>query len=389
MYTTCLFCNRHLGTNEAIPDFPVGRRLAFDLERGRLWVVCRHCGRWNLTPLEERWEAMEECERRFHRTPLRVASDNVGMAQLREGLQLVRIGKAQRTELAAWRYGRYALRLPWRRSRLASYARDAAVRAGKAADAFVRELPHLRLRYDVMTWIRLRANRDGVVTVVYDAEGEPVPVRVRHLESAELLRPEPGEPWTIRVRHDHGVGVLAGDSGVRTAGKLLAAINGFSGSPEEVDYAITKLEDAGDPDGFFARVAALAMRTAWGRHPVEEFALLPAPLAPVAPVAGPVMTEAERLAFYVTTRSFWGRGGIGSEPQTLLPRLPLVDRLALEMAANEDVERRAMQGELAELEAAWREAEEIAAIADGLLPSVSAEPTTDTPRPLFWRPLPA
>lgn len=42
-------------------------------------------------------------------------------------------------------------------------------------------------------------------------------------------------------------------------------------------------------------------------------------------------------------------------------------KLALEMAANEDIERRAMAGELALLEAAWREAEEIAAIADDLL----------------------
>jgi hypothetical protein len=387
MYTTCLFCNRHLGTNEAIPDFPVGRRLAFDLEKGRLWVVCRHCGRWNLTPLEERWEAMEECERRFHRTPLRVASDNVGMAQLREGLQLVRIGKAMRTELAAWRYGRYALRLPWRRSRLASQLQDGIVRVAKGADAFVRSLPRLQLRYDLMTWIRLRATPDAVVTVIYDAEGGPIPVRLRHLESAELLRPEPGEPWTIRVRHDGGVGVLSGDSGVRTAGKLLAAINGFSGSPDEVDYAITKLEDAGDPEGFFSRVAGLAMRTAWGRHPSEELALLPLP----AMVTGPDMTEAERLAFYVTTRSFWGRGGIGSEPLTFLPRLPLVDRLALEMAANEDVERRAMAGELAELEAAWREAEEIAAIADGLLPTTAADPAAAdaAPVPLFWRPLAA
>ena len=37
------------------------------------------------------------------------------------------------------------------------------------------------------------------------------------------------------------------------------------------------------------------------------------------------------------------------------------------MAANEDTERRALEGELAELEAAWREAEEIAEIADNLL----------------------
>ena len=37
------------------------------------------------------------------------------------------------------------------------------------------------------------------------------------------------------------------------------------------------------------------------------------------------------------------------------------------MALHEEAERRAMQGELAELERAWREAEEIAHIADNLL----------------------
>jgi hypothetical protein len=36
------------------------------------------------------------------------------------------------------------------------------------------------------------------------------------------------------------------------------------------------------------------------------------------------------------------------------------------MAANEDTERRALAGELVELERAWKEAEEIAAIADGM-----------------------
>jgi len=36
------------------------------------------------------------------------------------------------------------------------------------------------------------------------------------------------------------------------------------------------------------------------------------------------------------------------------------------MATHEDSERRALEGELAVLEAAWQEAEEIAAIADGM-----------------------
>ena len=41
-------------------------------------------------------------------------------------------------------------------------------------------------------------------------------------------------------------------------------------------------------------------------------------------------------------------------------------RLALEMAANEDIERQFLEGDLRALEAAWREAEEIASIADTL-----------------------
>src|SRR5687768_16190275 len=98
MYTSCLYCNGYLGTNEVIEQFPIGRRLAFDAERGRLWVVCSACGRWNLTPQEERWEAIEACERLFRATHLRVSTDNVGLAQLREGLDLIRIGKALRPE---------------------------------------------------------------------------------------------------------------------------------------------------------------------------------------------------------------------------------------------------------------------------------------------------
>ena len=105
MYRTCLFCSSDLGRNEAIEHFPVGRRLAFDAAKGRLWVVCRKCERWNLTPLEERWEAIEECERAFRATRLRVSTDQIGLARIKEGLELVRIGDPQRPEMAAWRYG--------------------------------------------------------------------------------------------------------------------------------------------------------------------------------------------------------------------------------------------------------------------------------------------
>ena len=47
--------------------------------------------------------------------------------------------------------------------------------------------------------------------------------------------------------------------------------------------------------------------------------------------------------------------------------LPVEVRIALEMALHEEEERKALAGELAELEAVWEDAERIAAISDDLL----------------------
>src|SRR3569833_1392038 len=105
MYATCLFCNKSLGTNETFESFPVGKRLAFDAAKGRLWVVCSHCERWNLTPRDERGEAIELAERLYRDTRTRVATDNIGLAKLRDGTTIIRIGSPMRPEFAAWRYG--------------------------------------------------------------------------------------------------------------------------------------------------------------------------------------------------------------------------------------------------------------------------------------------
>ena len=110
MYSTCIFCHAALEANDTIEHFPIGRRLAFDPERGRLWVICRRCRQWNLPPTEERWEAIEESERLYRDTRLRVSTDQIGLARLPSGLELVRIGRPQRPEFAAWRYGRSELR---------------------------------------------------------------------------------------------------------------------------------------------------------------------------------------------------------------------------------------------------------------------------------------
>jgi hypothetical protein len=382
MYTTCLWCNESLGRNALLPGFPVGRRFAFDARRGRLWVICPHCDRWNLTPLDERWEAIEECERQFRGTRLRYSTDQIGLAQLAEGVDLVRVGPALRPELAAWRYGRVLARIaapaasaPVRVAALvARSVLGAAERAERAAGRAARLARPMAERIvaplrdvaprgeDVQLWWRLHVNAERVAHVCAAHDGErmvPAIVRYRHLAQAELVRPnDRADPWRLDVPHDAGVLTLHGTDGLRVAGKLLAALNTRWPGGETVRTAVRKLEDAGQPDGYFQRVISLAMRTHWGRVDV--------PALPSAFVPSPVATTTEALALYITNRSFWARGGIGSESRTPLPRINPVDRLALEMAANEDVERRALEGELAELEAAWREAEEIAAIADRL-----------------------
>ncbi len=359
MYQSCLFCHADLGRNTVILTCPVGSRLAFDPERGRLWVVCPSCARWNLVPPDERWEAIEDCEGRFRGTRLRYSTANVGLGFLKDGLALIRIGPALRPEIAAWRYGGYVRRL------LPAAARDpfqrlshaVGARARGVADLAGRRLFRLRPGYDFPTWLRVHLRGGRIAAVAELDDGRTAIIRSRHLEETELIRPDPTTPWQLAFRHDDGFSVLTGDAGLRVSARVLAFLNGVGASDADVRYAVAKLEDAGNPDGYFARVLAIAMRTRWGRDP-------DAPRGTVVPALA--ASDAERVALHITKRSFWGRGGIGSEPRTSFPRLPLPDRLALEMAANEDRERRIMAGELRLLEAAWREAERIAAIADAL-----------------------
>ena len=339
MYSTCLFCHADLGRNESIDTLAIGRRIAFDAVKGRLWVVCTTCGRWNLTPLEERWEAVEQCERLFRSTRLRVATDNIGLAQPHYGFELVRIGAALRPEIAAWRYGSKLLS---RAPTVAGYAKSLGV--GGNTIMRLRTLPR---KHEVLA--RVRHERAGIV------------IRYAHLPHAEILRPDRDETWRFRVRHDHGVVMLEGLPAMKIARVLLTALNDGPAPESLVRSAVAKLDDAGHSDNYFVRVGTLALSTSWGRLPTALGGLrtLP-PLSDERPVA-------ERLIVRLTTRSFWSHGGTGSEEHILLHRVGDVDRLALEIAANDDVERKALAGELAQLREAWREAEEIAAIADHLL----------------------
>src|SRR3954471_16441660 len=198
MYSTCLFCHSDLGTNESIESFPIGRRLAFDAAQGRLWVVCRKCERWNLTPMEERWEAVEQCERLFTSTRLRVSSDNIGLSRLSEGLELVRIGKALRPEIAAWRYGDQFGRRR-RRYMIGTAAVGVAavglVVAGRMTGLLAGGGYGL---FQLLNGLQ-RAGRDRIIRARVAVPGRDRPAMLRGKDMKRIILATDGESWSLKI----------------------------------------------------------------------------------------------------------------------------------------------------------------------------------------------
>lgn len=100
----CGFCGLPLpGGPPWVPEGPF--RLAYDPLKGRLWLICPGCRRWNLAPLEERWEtlaALEEAGR--ERGRLLLTTGELSLLAVDRG-ELVRVGAAARPEWVDWRYG--------------------------------------------------------------------------------------------------------------------------------------------------------------------------------------------------------------------------------------------------------------------------------------------
>jgi len=293
VYTTCLFCHSDLSANHFLASFPVGRRLAFDPKKGRLWVICTRCGRWNLSPLEERWEAIDQGERLFRGTRLRMSTDNVGLARFRGGFELVRIGPALLPEIAGWRYGTRLIRLePEHQTERGLFLRGAHLIAKATAGALVHYAHAVGFSDDAVLRMRTFRRSRGVLLRTQDEFGHPIVVRYAHLGAAELVRPEQDAPWQLKLHHDSGVATLAESPALRVAGKMLATLNFGVASQSELNHAVAKLDEAGDPEGYFTRVASLAMRTSWGRFPD----------APTHGDGAPKGTFAERLGLNVASR---------------------------------------------------------------------------------------
>lgn len=338
MYATCLFCNKPLGNNEALETFPVGRRLAFDAAKGRLWVVCRECERWNLTPLDERWEAIEQAEKLYRDSRRRVATDNIGLANLRDGTTLVRIGEPQRPEFAAWRYGDQFGRRRRRQLLIAGggVAALSAVVAGGAAAGMA--LGGFGWMIGQLGQRIVRGDPESVVAKIRTEEAGIVHVRRRHLGESNISRGSDGS-MSLYLRFKNGSGRYEGREAERIASIILPKVNRFGGGRKAVAEAVTEIEEVGSTEAYLDRLSAAA--------PSYE------------------------RPYPIKRRSRWS--GHYDFNKYGLYSLPPQHRLALEMALHEEAERRALEGELVQLEEAWKEAEEIAAIADNLLLPESVE----------------
>ncbi len=341
MYATCLFCTRALGHNAVLEAFPVGRRLAYDAAKGRLWVVCTNCQRWNLTPLEARWEAIEQAERLFRGTRLRASTGEVGLARVAAGdatVDLVRIGRPLRPELAAWRYGD---RFGVRRRRALVRGGTAAVAGGAAVAGAVATLSAGaagvavvllfqlggvalamagvaasqgigQIRGSAARWVPdgtgqwLLVSRNALPLVRLAGAGAAdggFQLRVPYDRRAPTREPDPSD-WINRVPPHETA--LTGAPALEAARLILPLVNGDGAGARRVRDAVSVLESLGPTDATFAAAA-------------------------------------RRLPEWAARQAFGDTGA--------LAHLPAEVRLALEMAANEDRERAALEGELAALAA--------------------------------------
>jgi hypothetical protein len=365
VFSTCLHCHAPLGANDSIEHFPVGARVAFDGERGRLWAVCARCHRWNLAPIEERWEALEACEQAYRTATQRVSTDNIALARLRDGTDLVRIGRPLLPEFAAWRYG------PELRRRARRAATIVAATSGVAAVATVAKL---------VSGSALAGSGAGVALGVAAAAGQwgfAANILRRRLPEV-ALREVDGRLWGISsddmwlarlgVTADQRLRVTIRDRPLRVASAVSRVLrsryawdtsSAREPAPREVvgDEAMHLLRLAlpvAHRDGGSSREvreAVAHLESAWvGRSlPAEEVIArwLTSNVVPTAATSGPA-----------TGRPFRD--------------VPAPARLAAEMALHDDDERRALAGELGALYARWEEAERIARIADGALTRIPA-----------------
>lgn len=322
MFARCLSCYLAFPVNTTIERLPLGERIVVDPALGRLWVACAGCSRWTLQPIEERWEAIEDLEREIaDRAHLLGRTDNVALFGAGD-VEIVRVGSADRREQAWWRYGREFASRRTRAQRVA--------RRGKFVDAAIMftltGLPIWALS-NPDRWIN-RARRGhfgrhawrGVVHCLR-CGSETTSIGFRQTDSL-IVSLGPEQDTILRYA-------------CRRCGA--DADGGYELTGTTADHVLRRVLAWRNFAGADAEQVATALRV------VERRDTLPALLCSIPEKQIRIGSDARLPEL-----------GLGM-PSATLP---------LEILLNADLERRQLEMELADIEARWREEEELAAIID-------------------------
>jgi hypothetical protein len=320
----CIFCHGALPANEAVERFRLGRRIAFDPARGRLWAVCPTCSRWNLAPFEDRWEALEELEK-TGRDAGRVLASTPNIALIRvPGVELVRVGAAPLGEEAWWRYGSQLIQRR-RRARVLRWSEQAlAVGATMATGGFFYLFMGGDGLNNLLRWRQFGSTAwRGEVRCVQCGAA----LTGLSFKAARRLHLSRGSADDLalhlqctrcRLRRRGGEFQIEG-AAARHVLRRVVTYNHYRGaSAKRVQSAADYIERRGTPEAVTRELMSTGLRI-----------------------------------------------------DALLDRHRRTEAVALEISLNEENERRLLQMEVRELEARWREEEEIAAIVDGELTDVT------------------
>ncbi|HUH12028.1 MAG TPA: hypothetical protein VMK65_02925 [Longimicrobiales bacterium] len=312
MISDCYFCGAAFEPVDPMRP-PARERVAYDPVLGRLWVVCPSCTRWSSVPMELRWEALEALERTVRdEGRVRVETANLSLVRVGGG-ELVRVGRAPRPELAGWRYGSRLAELPLRRGFVAwllSLLGELPEPAPGGADFHGMPMPH------VGAWL-------GSPFI-----GEAATLKAVFFHYPLAARcPACGGPLALRPWDFQNVRLVSGRHGP-------AAVAHCAMCEREVGVPLEQARPA-----LRLGLAAVDRRRR---------------STPLAEAAG---GEVERAG------DAWSLVDALARADRAVGELAAPTRLALAMALDDQAEAEALESE-------WREAEELAAIADGELTEV-------------------
>lgn len=310
MYTTCGFCSGSLGGDGGPSGLGVGKRFAYDGWKSRAWVICQRCGRWNLTPYDTRLDTIEALDRLAGAG--RVAATSEQVALIRSGpYDVVRVGKPLRVEMAGWRYGERLKARERERLKVIIPVTVAAIgimvavnaAAGGGSLYIFGQIP--RIGDEIYTGIVGR-RKVNIEPPVCERCGSVMVLRAKHIRHARLTQTTQNDlAMILSCPECHGEGALLEGPDAEQAlrsGLTYLNLRRARRLKKRAPEAASYLDRHGGPEGFIKSSARMELT---------------------------------------------------------VDRLQGTEALALEMAVDE-------QAELRELERQWRQAEEIAEIADNL-----------------------